>query len=100
LSNSILGIKTITSFNLRNRIVALYSSYLAPEMNKAVKKGFTVGFGFGFGQLVPQFANAVAFYYGGWLIEEGIITFQDLIQAFFWGALFGNCSWSSCSCRC
>jgi ATP-binding cassette subfamily B (MDR/TAP) protein 1 len=83
LSESISGIRTVTAFALRGRVVALYDGHLQPAMDNATKKGLVGGLGFGFSQGCMFVLYAIAFWYGSRLIVNDGYTFQDVINVFF-----------------
>jgi len=82
LSESVLGIRTVTALGLKDRVVSLYIESLSGPMKQAIKRGLISGAAFGFGQMVPYFARALGFWYGGTLIRNDEITFQQFIQSF------------------
>jgi len=70
LSESVAGIRTVTAFNIRPRIVALYASLLDGPQKLGIKKGITVGSGFGLSQAMMFIIYSIAFYFGSWLIDN------------------------------
>jgi len=89
LSESIQGIRTVTAFNLRKKIVTLYDSFLVGPSKLGAKKGTTAGFAFGFSQGVLFIVYSVAFFYGSRLISDGVFGFEDLIKVFFAVVMMG-----------
>ncbi len=103
LSESITAIRTVTSFGLREQVVELYDAYLAEPTKAARHKGFVAGAGFGLAQgimfiictycparhgyrkthsnparcfLFRGGTDAIAFYYGSFLIVDDNYTFE------------------------
>jgi len=70
LSESVAGIRTVTAFNIRPRIVALYASLLEGPQKLGIEKGITVGSGFGLSQAMMFIIYSIAFYFGSWLIDN------------------------------
>ena len=85
LSESIGGIRTVTSFNSRKRIVKLYKKLLAGPKQLGVKKGVVGGLSFGISQGILFTMYSLAIYVGGWLIEvDGEnYTFDTFFLVFF-----------------
>lgn len=85
LSESIGGIRTVTSFNSRQRIVGFYTALLAGPKRLAVKKGVVGGLGFGISQGILFTMYSLAIYVGGWLIEvdSANYTFDTFFLVFF-----------------
>jgi len=89
LSESIGGIRTVTAFALRNRVVMLYDSYLVGPSKLALKKGCIGGFSYGLSQGSLFAIYSVAFYYGSRLIVYDNYSFQDMINVFFAVVMMG-----------
>lgn len=83
LQEAISGIRTVTSFNIRHRVVALYSSLLEGPSKLGRKKGIIAGVGFGIGQGIQFVFFSLAFFFGSWLIDNKEYTFQQFMSVFF-----------------
>src|SRR5690606_21894706 len=71
LSESISGIRTVAAFNMQPSIHRLYLQQLVGPAQKAKRKGFTAGVGYGFSQAVQLFCFALTLWYGAELIKTG-----------------------------
>ncbi|GBG24499.1 ABC transporter B family member 3 [Hondaea fermentalgiana] len=83
LQESISGIRTVTAFSLRKRVVSLYDSFLDGPTRLAVRKGLLAGLGMGFSQGVIFCIYGIAFYYTAVLIETQGFVFSELLRAVF-----------------
>lgn len=81
LTEAIYGIRTVTAFNLRTRVVGLYDEFLVGPSKLGIKKGLSAGFGFGFSQAVIFAVYAIAFFYAARLIEYKGYTFLDVFTS-------------------
>uniref|UniRef100_A0A7S2SIK2 Uncharacterized protein n=1 Tax=Mucochytrium quahogii TaxID=96639 RepID=A0A7S2SIK2_9STRA len=89
LTESVNGIRTVSAFALRGRIVSLYDGFLAGPTQLAVKRGLVGGICYGISQGILYVIFAVAFYYGSRLMVFDDYTFQDLTNVFFAVFLMG-----------
>ena len=71
LTEAISGIRTVTSLNIRHRIVALYSFLLEGPSKLGRRKGVVAGLGFGISQGVMFAFYSIAFLFGSYLIDQG-----------------------------
>lgn len=83
LQESISGIRTVTAFNAKDRVVTLYKQYLAVPMKLGTKKGIYLGFGFGLSQGLIMGLYGFIFYIGAIFIDQGIFDFQEMLRVFF-----------------
>jgi len=83
LSESISGIRTVTAFGTREKVIELYAENLEVPKKLGVRKGLVGGLGFGVSNAVIFLVYALAFYYGGILIGKGEYTFEQMFLVFF-----------------
>jgi len=83
LSEAVAGIRTVTAFALRKRLVDLYDEHLSVPNKLGKKKGITAGLGFGFSQGIMFAVYSVAFFYGSRLMVYDDYSFPDVISVFF-----------------
>jgi len=83
LAESVSNIRTVSAFDLKDRLVDLYDEFLAGPQALSKKKGVTIGLSFGISQGIIFVVYSIAFWYGARLIVFGSYTFQDVINVFF-----------------
>jgi ABC-type multidrug transport system fused ATPase/permease subunit len=83
LAESVGNIRTVTAFRLRDRLVDLYNDFLAAPKRLSVKRGLTIGLGFGFSQCVIFGVYGLAFWYGAKLMADSGYSFEDVLLVFF-----------------
>merc|ERR1711871_53435 len=83
VSESMLSQKEIQAFNLREVMFSEYSVLLGKVTDAKKRAAFLTGMGLGAPQLVMLGSYAFAFWYGGYLIDEGALTFGDMFKATF-----------------
>ncbi|GBG27421.1 ABC transporter B family member 11 [Hondaea fermentalgiana] len=81
LTEAIYGIRTVTAFGLRTRVINLYDKHLVGPSKLGVKKGISGGLGFGFSQCVIFMVYGVAFFYASRLIANEGYTFRDVFTS-------------------
>uniref|UniRef100_A0A7S2S7J6 Uncharacterized protein n=1 Tax=Mucochytrium quahogii TaxID=96639 RepID=A0A7S2S7J6_9STRA len=89
LSESVMGIRTVSAFGLKDRILGLYDGFLKKPHMLARKKAIVGGLGYGFSQGVIYFIYSVAFLYGSTLINSGEYTFTQMMHVFFAVVMMG-----------
>uniref|UniRef100_A0A7S2SBD3 Uncharacterized protein n=1 Tax=Mucochytrium quahogii TaxID=96639 RepID=A0A7S2SBD3_9STRA len=83
LTESINGIRTVTAFALRNKVITLYDECLAAPSKLALKRGLTGGVCYGASTGVMYLVFAVGFYYGSYLMTHDQMSFDDFTKVFF-----------------
>mmetsp|Transcript_9834 Transcript_9834/g.18479 ORF Transcript_9834/g.18479 Transcript_9834/m.18479 type:complete len:497 (+) Transcript_9834:2533-4023(+) len=89
LTESINGIRTVSAFALRGKVVSLYDGFLSGSSQLAVKRGIIGGICYGTSQGILYIIFAVAFYYGSRLMVFDNYSFHDLTNVFFAVFLMG-----------
>jgi ATP-binding cassette subfamily B (MDR/TAP) protein 1 len=64
------GIRTIASFTNEEKIIQVYSSRLEGPTRLGIKRAHVSGIGFGVSQFIMFASNALAFWYGGKLVDD------------------------------
>jgi ATP-binding cassette subfamily B (MDR/TAP) protein 1 len=83
VSEAIGAMRTVKAFDLKDGIGAVYSRQLRFALARAPLQSFVAGMGFGLSQSIRFFVMSLTLWYGGTLIQNGTITFQQLMQALF-----------------
>ena len=82
VGQTIISVRTIKAFTMAPAMLEKFKIALAATTGPANKAGFVRGLAFGMSQAVIMVANAVQFYYGYWLVEQGECTFNQFFVAF------------------
>ncbi|XP_054795327.1 putative multidrug resistance protein isoform X2 [Prosopis cineraria] len=82
-SEAVINHRTITAFSSQKRILALFESTLVGPQKESVRQSWISGFGLFSSQFFTTTAAALAYWYGGRLLIEGLIEPKHLFQAFF-----------------
>ncbi len=81
VSESLSNVRTVTSFNLKWRKAAQYTSIADLLAPGNLRNSIVIGIVFGFSQFSFYGVFALSFWYGGKLIGKGEATFGDVIIA-------------------
>lgn len=76
----ITNIRTVASLHKEQYFADEYSAALLKPHLQALKKSHLRGIAFGFAQAVPFFAYATTMLYGGYLVDVGQISFEDVFK--------------------
>lgn len=90
LQESIAGVRTVTSFNAKGRVVDLYKEKLAVPLKKGTQKGLITGIAFGFSQFILFATMGGTFYAGAFLLDRGLLNFDEMLTVFFAIFMAGN----------
>lgn len=82
-SEAVINQKTITAFSSQKRILGLFGATLIGPRKANVKQSWVAGFGLFSSQFFNTASTALAFWYGGRLLTQGLIEPKHLFQAFF-----------------
>ncbi|XP_038994067.1 ABC transporter B family member 15-like [Hibiscus syriacus] len=82
-SEAIVNHRTITAFSSQKRILHLFIGTMKGPRQQSVKQGYISGFGLFSSQFLTTASIALTFWYGGRLINQGLVTPKHLFQAFF-----------------
>lgn len=83
LSESLGNIRTVTAFQLRERLVVLYNTFLEKPKQLSIRRGLYIGAGFGFSQMVIFGVYGLAFYVGAIFMANNGYSFLDVLNVFF-----------------
>lgn len=79
---SIQALRTVQSYNLQGHIVAIYNNLLAEPNRRALYNALSSGAALGFGQGIMFWVYALAFWYGGRLVERGEMSLESTLKVF------------------
>ena len=80
---SIQALRTVQSYNLQGRVLALYNSLLSKPNQQSLVNALSSGAALGVGQGIMFWVYAFAFWYGGTLVEKGEMNLEDTLKVFF-----------------
>ena len=83
VTEALASIRTVAAFGLQDRILALFKSSLTGQYRAAVRAHWIAGLSFGFSQFATFITFAVCFYGGARLIDQGRLSFGDMLNVFF-----------------
>ncbi|XWS34691.1 hypothetical protein CRYUN_Cryun21dG0059200 [Craigia yunnanensis] len=82
-SEAIVNHRTITAFSSQKRILHLFGATMRGPRQQSIKQGYISGCGLFSSQFLTTASIALTFWYGGRLINQGLVTPKRLFQAFF-----------------
>jgi ATP-binding cassette, subfamily B (MDR/TAP), member 1 len=80
---AIQALRTVHSYNLQSRVASLYRSMLSGPQQQSNKNALRSGAAFGFSQCVMFGVYALAFWYGGILVEDNEMNLEQMLKVFF-----------------
>jgi len=81
VTESLNNIRTVAAFNLAEKQSAVFKRISAEEETRGKRIGVIAGIIFGFTQFSFYAVFALAFWYGGKLMQSGEVTFKDVLIA-------------------
>lgn len=81
-SEAVINHRTITAFSSQKRMQALFKSTMVGPKMENIRQSWISGFGLFSSQFFNTASSALAFWYGGRLLVEGLIEPKELFQAF------------------
>jgi ATP-binding cassette subfamily B (MDR/TAP) protein 1 len=82
-TESLAGIRTLSAFCAEQRVYGRFQEQMDITIKLADTRSHVAGLGFGFAQLILFWAYALCFWFGGWLINKGIMDFPSVLKTFF-----------------
>ncbi|ETI48242.1 hypothetical protein F443_07713, partial [Phytophthora nicotianae P1569] len=79
-SEALSNIRTVASLGLEESLTGKLSDLLEEPLTRGRREAHVNGFALGFGSFVLFAAYALAFWYGGKLVDDGDITFKELMR--------------------
>lgn len=79
VTEALLNMRTVTSFNLRDNYIAMYNEKLQCEVSREIRRNALIGLAYGISQFMFYGAFALCFWYGGRLIGAGEATFEEVL---------------------
>lgn len=83
ITESMINIRTVTSFGYENMILNKYSEKLVLPFQIAVKKGNISGLLFGISQLIMYVVFALIFYFGAVFIRDNHLSIANVFTAIY-----------------
>lgn len=81
-SEAVINHRTITAFSSQKKMLVLFGTTLKGPKKESIKQSYVSGFGLFSSQFFNTAATALAYWYGGRLLVQGMITPKHLFQAF------------------
>lgn len=81
-SEAVINHRTITAFSSQKRILTLFRDSLRAPEKESVKQSWFSGVGLFSAQFLTAASTALAYWYGGRLLAQGLISPKRLFQAF------------------
>ncbi|KAL5760018.1 hypothetical protein ACOSQ2_018856 [Xanthoceras sorbifolium] len=82
-SEATINHRTITAFSSQNRILCLYREAMKGPKNESIKQSWFSGFGLFSSQFITTATITLTYWYGGRLLNQGLVTSKHLFQVFF-----------------
>ncbi|XP_059633645.1 putative multidrug resistance protein [Cornus florida] len=82
-SEAVANHRTITAFSSQKRISSLFSTTLEGPRKESIKQSWFSGLGLFSSQFLTTASIALTYWYGGRLMNQGLVTPKHLFQAFF-----------------
>ncbi|KAJ3360668.1 GTPase-activating protein [Kappamyces sp. JEL0680] len=80
---AIAASRTVTAFNAQKKVSSLYNVSLAGARAEGIKKFFITGVGLGCFTLFLYCSYSLSFWYGGKLLNDGVISTGTVVNVFF-----------------
>lgn len=82
-SEAVVNHRTITAFSSQEKILSLFGETLKKPREESVKQSWLSATGLFFSQFLTTSAIALTYWYGGRLMNDGLVSSKHLFQAFF-----------------
>lgn len=77
---AIANVRTVTSLGQERHVMERYATQIDLVEKACIKKQRFRGFVFGLGQAAPLLAYGLSLYYGGILVADGDIRYENIIK--------------------
>lgn len=77
---AIANVRTVTSLGQERNVMERYAAHIDTVEKACIKKLRFRGFVFGLGQASPFLAYGLSLYYGGTLVANGEVSYEDIIK--------------------
>ncbi|PWA78769.1 AAA+ ATPase domain-containing protein [Artemisia annua] len=81
-SEAVINHRTITAFSSQKRVVSLFEDTLKGPERESIRQSYYSGVGLCSSQFMATASTALAYWYGGRLLTQGLIAPEKLFQAF------------------
>lgn len=81
-SEAVINHRTITAFSSQKKMLALFKSTMVGPKKESIRQSWISGFGLFSSQFCNTASTALAYWYGGRLLIDGLIEPKHLFQAF------------------
>ncbi|XP_024965597.1 putative multidrug resistance protein isoform X1 [Cynara cardunculus var. scolymus] len=81
-SEAVINHRTITAFSSQRRVVSLFKDTLEGPKKESIRQSYYSGVGLFSSQFMATASTALAYWYGGRLLTQGLIAPEKLFQAF------------------
>lgn len=81
-TEAISAIRTVHSFNLQGQLIETFSDTLDGPLTDGFMRAVAAGLGAGYSQFVMMCSYSLAFYVGARFINEGNLSFQEMMRVF------------------
>ncbi|CAK9150287.1 unnamed protein product [Ilex paraguariensis] len=81
-SEAVINHRTITAFSSQKRILGLFKATLEGPRKESIRQSWFAGCGLFSSQFLAAASTSLAYWYGGKLLSQGLITPERLFQAF------------------
>ncbi|KAK7843580.1 abc transporter b family member 11, partial [Quercus suber] len=82
-NDAVGGIRIVASFCAEEKVMQLYEEKCRGPMKAGIKQALISGLGFGISFFLLYNVNAISFYAGGCLVQNGKTTFTSVFKVFF-----------------
>lgn len=82
-SEATINHRTITAFSSQNRILSLYQETMKNPRKESIRQSWFSGFGLFSTQFITTAVITLTYWYGGRLLNKGLVTPRHLFQVFF-----------------
>nr|XP_027099339.1 putative multidrug resistance protein [Coffea arabica] len=82
-SEAVVNHKTITAFSSQDRILSLFIATLKGPRKESIKQSWVSAVALFISQFLSVATMAMTYWYGGRLMNQGLVTSKHLFQAFF-----------------